>query len=295
MANTGEMLREARERKGVSLEEAEEETKVRARYLAALENEEYDVIPGKAYVKGFLKIYANYLGLNPDEVILQYKSSQIALSDQVVPKQPPQRKKYKRTGNYVKKRTAPKWKTYTVTALLAMAAIVTLVVFNGQWSKQRVGGENNSALQENNINLSNDQGKNASPQKPGEKSATPQPNHAANNTPAGNPGNNNQIQKNYPQVSQNQPNKNNNGQATDGVNVVLKTKDQNCWVKVVIDGQTAYTGTLMPGQIKSFDGKEEIRLVLGNAGAVEVIYNGQNLGTLGPIGQVVKDKFPRSM
>lgn len=79
------------------------------------------------------------------------------------------------------------------------------------------------------------------------------------------------------------------------MNVVLKTKDQNCWVKVVIDGQTAYTGTLMPGQIKSFDGKEEIRLVLGNAGAVEVIYNGQNLGTLGPIGQVVKDKFPRSM
>lgn len=95
MANTGEMLREARERKGVSLEKAEEETKVRARYLAALENEEYDIIPGKAYVKGFLKIYANYLGLNPDEVILQYKSSQFALSDQAVLKQPPQRKNIK--------------------------------------------------------------------------------------------------------------------------------------------------------------------------------------------------------
>ena len=68
-----ERLYAARERKGVDLYRAERDTKIRARYLAALERGEYRELPGSVYTKGFLRNYAVYLGLDPDEVIRQWK------------------------------------------------------------------------------------------------------------------------------------------------------------------------------------------------------------------------------
>lgn len=62
----------ARERKGVDLYRAERDTKIRARYLAALERGDYRELPGAVYTKGFLRNYALYLGLDPDEVLAQF-------------------------------------------------------------------------------------------------------------------------------------------------------------------------------------------------------------------------------
>jgi cytoskeletal protein RodZ len=68
-----ERLLSARERKGVDLYRAERDTKIRARYLAALERGEYRELPGAVYTKGFLRNYALYLGLDPEDVIRQWK------------------------------------------------------------------------------------------------------------------------------------------------------------------------------------------------------------------------------
>ena len=64
-----EVLHAARERKGVDLYRAERDTKIRARYLAALERGDYRELPGTVYAKGFLRNYALYLGLDPEEVL----------------------------------------------------------------------------------------------------------------------------------------------------------------------------------------------------------------------------------
>ncbi len=61
----GEVLRLARERKGVDLYRAERDTKIRAKHLEALENGDYAELPGAVYTKGFLRNYAVYLGLDP--------------------------------------------------------------------------------------------------------------------------------------------------------------------------------------------------------------------------------------
>jgi nitrogen fixation protein FixH len=71
--NLPERLFTARERKGVDLYRAERETKIRARYLAALERGDYKELPGAVYTKGFLRNYALYLGLDPDDVLLQWR------------------------------------------------------------------------------------------------------------------------------------------------------------------------------------------------------------------------------
>src|SRR5437763_1526696 len=68
-----ERLYAARERKGVDLYRAERDTKIRARYLAALERGEYGEMQGDVYTKGFLRNYAVYLGLDPEEVIAQWR------------------------------------------------------------------------------------------------------------------------------------------------------------------------------------------------------------------------------
>jgi cytoskeleton protein RodZ len=62
----GSSLREARERRGLTLADAERETKIRQRYLAALEDERFGVLPGDAYARGFLRTYAEYLDLDGD-------------------------------------------------------------------------------------------------------------------------------------------------------------------------------------------------------------------------------------
>jgi cytoskeletal protein RodZ len=68
-----ERLYEARERKGVDLYRAERDTKIRARYLGALERGDWKALPGTVYTKGFLRNYALYLGLDPDEVLLAWR------------------------------------------------------------------------------------------------------------------------------------------------------------------------------------------------------------------------------
>ena len=80
-----ERLLAARERKGVDLYRAERDTKIRARYLAALEQGEYAELPGAVYTKGFLRNYALYLGLDPEDVIRQWKRER---GDATIPAEP---------------------------------------------------------------------------------------------------------------------------------------------------------------------------------------------------------------
>lgn len=69
----GNALKEARTRAGIDIRTVEERTKIRTRYLRALEAEEWSVLPGHAYVKGFLRTYANLLGLDADALVDEYR------------------------------------------------------------------------------------------------------------------------------------------------------------------------------------------------------------------------------
>ncbi|HAJ34247.1 MAG TPA: hypothetical protein DCL15_00950 [Chloroflexi bacterium] len=68
-ATTGPILRERREAMGVTLAEAEVATRIRQKYLAALESDEWDLLPGEVVGRGFLRNYSTYLGLEPTEMI----------------------------------------------------------------------------------------------------------------------------------------------------------------------------------------------------------------------------------
>jgi transcriptional regulator with XRE-family HTH domain len=74
MFEIGSALREARERRGLSYSQVEEGTKIRARYIRALEDEDFGVLPGATYSKGFLRAYADYLGLDGHLFIDEFNS-----------------------------------------------------------------------------------------------------------------------------------------------------------------------------------------------------------------------------
>lgn len=88
----GETLQLARERKGVDLYRAERDTKIRLRYLSALEDGAYDELPPPVYTKGFLRNYAIYLGLDPDEILERWRDEMdsVRASERLFVAPPPQ-------------------------------------------------------------------------------------------------------------------------------------------------------------------------------------------------------------
>jgi len=116
MPRLGELLLAARERKGVDLYRAERDTKIRAKYLGALERSEFRELPGSVYTKGFLRNYALYLGLDPDAVMRRWKD-ELGTTKPIGPTivSPPRPLETPRTG-------------ITFTPGLIVAAILTLGV-----------------------------------------------------------------------------------------------------------------------------------------------------------------------
>src|SRR5438270_3211101 len=74
MFEIGNSLREARVRRAVDFVQAEQATKIRGKYLRALEDEQFDLLPSQTYVKGFLRTYADYLGLDGQLYVDEYNS-----------------------------------------------------------------------------------------------------------------------------------------------------------------------------------------------------------------------------
>ena len=73
MDEIGPRLREARMRLKIDINEVETRTKIRAKYLRAMENEEWDLLPGEVYVRSFLRTYGDFLGLDSRELIDDYR------------------------------------------------------------------------------------------------------------------------------------------------------------------------------------------------------------------------------
>jgi len=73
MAEIGQTLREARIRARIDISEVETRTKIRAKYLRAIENEEFELLPGPVYAKSFLRSYADYLGLDSRLLLDEYR------------------------------------------------------------------------------------------------------------------------------------------------------------------------------------------------------------------------------
>jgi cytoskeleton protein RodZ len=116
----GNSLREARERQGLGYPEIELATKIRGKYIRALEEEDFTSIPGDAYIRGFLRTYADYLGLDGDVYVDEYASRFItSWRDELPPR--PERRRIRTRGRPFERRA--------LLLVLAGIAGVTALVF----------------------------------------------------------------------------------------------------------------------------------------------------------------------
>src|SRR6202171_3648398 len=84
MFEIGNSLREARERQGLEYPQDELATKIRAKYIRALEDEQFEVLPTGTYVKGFLRSYAEFLGLDGQLYVDEYNSRYVVETEELV-------------------------------------------------------------------------------------------------------------------------------------------------------------------------------------------------------------------
>jgi cytoskeletal protein RodZ len=137
MADIGSTLREARMRARMDITDLETQTKIRAKYLRALENEEWELLPGPAYVKTFLRTYAEALGLDARVLVEEYKLRFENLSD--IEQQPiaPTRAT---TGRYARRPTAPpRGLVAGVVVVALVAALVALGSTGDEGADQSAG------------------------------------------------------------------------------------------------------------------------------------------------------------
>lgn len=241
MVEIGNTLREARRARGLTLEDVEEETKIRKKYIMALEMEQFEVLPGPIYAKAFLKNYAKFLNLSLDDILEAFKQKHGGEPVHEEHEKPV-------AGKKVSAKSRPQYWLYAAAVLIIAVVVVSIIYASGGM------GKNSSAVKE------------------------------------GEPQNTNQIAAPENNAQQQAPEPNNAVNIT-GVKVVLNVKSDRSWIQVTVDGREEFQGELAAGESRSFEGKENIYVTLGNAGAVEVLENDKNLGFLGTMGAVVNREF----
>lgn len=251
----GKTLKEARLARGLTLEAVEEETKIRRKYIQAMEEEQFQILPGAVYAKAFLKNYAKYLNVNIEEALETFGRQNIedTLTEEI---EKPADEEQASNDTH----SRPHFWLYISAALLvAVLAVFFYQGAKGQWLNrpaERIKNELNNA-----------------------KMFTPQP--EGQTQPPGN--------------QQEPPAKGNAEETPGVQLVLnVKDKRCWMRVVMDDSASTAYEGILTAGQSKDFQAKDKIYVKLGDAGVVEVQVNGQNRGFLGGPGDVVEQVFKSS-
>jgi cytoskeletal protein RodZ len=135
----GNSLHEARVRRGIEFNQAEIATKIRVRYLRALEDERFEQLPSQTYVKGFLRTYADYLGLDGQLYVDEFNSRFVAGEDAD--------SRARRSPARVESRSR-RLETTVVLLAVAVVGIVTLVVISA-WQTSGTGAKKQQTTQKN--------------------------------------------------------------------------------------------------------------------------------------------------
>jgi cytoskeletal protein RodZ len=130
----GYSLRSARERQGIGLPEAELATKIRAKYIRALEEEDFEALPADTYARGFLRTYADYLGLDGEIYVEEYASRFHNADWEDEPRRAP-----RRSSNSRPRRERTIERRAVLLALAGIAVVTALTVSAWIW-----GGANSS-------------------------------------------------------------------------------------------------------------------------------------------------------
>ncbi|MFM9277249.1 RodZ family helix-turn-helix domain-containing protein [Paenibacillus jiagnxiensis] len=180
MSELGQQLREARLQKGLSLDDVQDMTKIRKRYLEAIEAGDYKVLPGTFYVRAFIKTYAETVGLNADELLEGHKKD-VPVQEQEATMEPVVQKRAARASG----ERNMKWMSSALMWLFPILILVLIYIY--------IETRNNGTTPPNDVAQNNNQsqtppatggGKGTGSQETGNQGTTPPAGGTGNDTSA---------------------------------------------------------------------------------------------------------------
>ena len=298
MDELGTILREARETKGLTAVQVQERTRISARFIEAMEDGRYQDLPTPVHVRGFLKNYARFLGLDPQPLLARYELSQnhrpvpISTSNhqEVTSAKPIPPREDKVFFNPVNAAVGEEPASGSDT-IMRWAIIVALIVLLGLVANRfipmvRGEGDGSTAITEglteavNNIVNNPPTPTSESPDGMGDPLLT----LGDVITSTSRDG---IVGEALPTVTPTRPAL---PATMETVQMRLEITERT-WLQVTIDGQVAYEGLARSGDVFEWEAAESARLVTGNAVGVFVTINGTALGKLGSRGQVIDETW----
>lgn len=271
----GDILRREREKQGLTIADVAEETSIRSVYLEAIEGGNYDTLPGDVYTRGFIRNYSKFLQIDGDSLLEQYASER-NIAKVVQPVDMPQAAQPEKPRNSFFGRRQPEKNAVQNEAVsyeTADAKPKTNLFSSGDDYRNRLEREKRSGSQKFMIFLGvmllflggvyiafMDSGTDAPVPVKTEKQTEP-------------------AAKEPEKVYEN-------------VEVTAKFLD-NCWLSVKADGETVFEGTAEKGAEMNWQGKESVDILAGNAGGVELTFNGKSVGSMGQKGQIAERHFAK--
>ncbi len=256
MDKAGERLKKIRLEKGIAIEEVAQRTKVPLNILKAIEDDGFINLE-PVYVKGFIKIYCNYLGVTPSDFISELKEPQVTmkLSDDE-----------EKASTFLRplpvRRSFP-WQRVFVFAGVVAGLVLILLAGRGisRALRNRVPAEAKTRPAASKT-VSREKTAAAAPveKRKQARQAAPAPVTAAVSA--------------RPEQA--------------GIRLGIHAVD-DCWMQVKVDGKTVFQSVLLRGRMESWTARDRIDLWLGSAGGVEVEVNGSRIPSLGRKGQVLKN------
>lgn len=271
MASVGELLRRERERQGLALPDIAEQTRIKQRYLEALERDDFDSLPGRFFARSFTTQYAEKLGVNGAEL-------HDALERQVAPPQP-----IPEPGNSKEVIGGSSWvyqeysvdplpegsasalnaRKITASVVMLLAVVVACGAIFWLWQRSQLSSTSasTSTTQVENSTVSQSVAPPAvQPTPKQEVAAAPVPTPAPNvEAPV--------------------------STASGKISLAIVAKEDT-WLRVTADGKIMVEAVLARGESRVLAATENAKILLGNAGGVDIRFNGSDIGAIGPRGQV---------
>jgi cytoskeleton protein RodZ len=276
----GEHLRQQRELRGVSLEEIVATTKIGRRLLQALEDEQFDLLPGGIFNRAYVRAYAKCVGLNEDEAVAEYLEA--------AQEPPPDNKVIAHQHTFHSDRI-PERATFPFVPVLILLVVVAGAV--GGWKayqehqkeRERLAAATSPAEASAGVAGAQSANSSASPVSGATERATSQPSTLASSTPSaptGNGATENRAAATNPPAGKLQDAAHAGGE----FEVTIRPKDR-AWVSVKSDGKYVVRGIIKPPDVKTIRATGEVVFFTGNAGEVELAFNGKSVPLNGGINQ----------
>jgi cytoskeleton protein RodZ len=276
MGAFGDRLRREREMRGITLDEITESTKISRRHLEALEKEHFDQLPGGVFNKGFVRAYARFLGIDEDQAVADYST---ASNEQPEPENKFPLEIHEESNRELNPRRS------NLPLIFAVAALVGVLVGYGFWIKSK---PHNPAPVENTRQSVPASGATDSQANTPTTKATPSSPElttdssqaaAAKQAPAESTVTPRPAERRREAVSSESANA--SASAKEATFLVQVKAKEDSWVSIVADGKSVMQRVLTADKRKSIKAGKTLILRTGNAGGIEVSFNGRPLGALG--------------